>query len=116
MIFPNLQSRTVLTRGNYQLSINESASPFKGKSGRKAEHSVRMGWRSFRSLRDATRFAPQHVKRSFALANAISNLPLREEIMFPYTQFPSGFNLLVIINYPLSINERNIMWKTYQKF
>ncbi|MDJ0520245.1 MAG: hypothetical protein QNJ74_29660, partial [Trichodesmium sp. MO_231.B1] len=31
-----------------------------------------------------------------------SNLP-REEIVFPCIQFPNGFNLLVIIHYPLSI-------------
>ena len=35
---------------------------------------------------------------------AISNRP-REEMIFPNLQFRNGFNLLVIINYPLSINE-----------
>ncbi|NES06183.1 MAG: hypothetical protein F6K22_27280 [Okeania sp. SIO2F4] len=34
--------------------------------------------------------------------------PLEKSALeFPYIQFPHGFNLLVIIHYPLSINERD---------
>ncbi len=74
-----------------------------------------MGWRGFPLLTEPLRSAPYPIDQESGRLRSIplgwdgevaSPYPIDQEksaLEFPYIQFRNGFNLLVIINYPLSI-------------